>query len=185
LDHLQSDVSNGDLPQFTWVKPPCVALSDHPGTTHDPYGGSDWVASVVNWIGNNPALWPHTVIFVVWDDWGGFYDHRTPPSPGTGFDDALTPGMRQPFIVISAYDKWPGTVIHGFATYASVLRFVEDLYQLQPLNSLDANATDLRDYFDFHKSPNAFTPIAYSEANFDAHTACKTYVSIPPNLVDR
>lgn len=185
LDHLQSDIAKGDLPQFTWVKPPCVALSDHPGLTHDPYGGSDWVASVVNWIGSNPSLWPHTVIFVVWDDWGGFYDHRTPPSPGWLFDNALTPGMRQPFIVISAYDKWPGSVRHGYATYASVLRFVEDLYWIPPLNFLDLTASGLNDYFDFHKPPRDFTKIAYSEPNFDARDACKRYVGIQPYDIDR
>lgn len=185
LDHLQKDIASGDLPQFTWIKPPCVALSDHPGLTHDPYGGSDWVASVVNWIGSNPALWPHTVIFVVWDDWGGFYDHRTPRPPGLGFDDALTPGMRQPFIAISAYDKWPAAVRHDYATYASVLRFAEDLYGVPPLNFLDATAPPLHEYFDFHKPPRPFTPIAYSERGFDAHAACKTYVGIQPYDVDR
>jgi phospholipase C len=185
LDHLQADIANNDLPQFTWVKPPCVALSDHPGRTHDPYGGSDWVASVVNWIGNNPSLWPHTVIFVVWDDWGGFYDHRTPPQPGWLFDSALTPGMRQPFIAISAYDRFPGTVMHGYATYASVLRFTEDLYGIPPLNFLDATAPPLHEYFDFHKPPKAFKPIAYSERDFDPHSACKKYVGIKPYEVDR
>jgi len=185
LDHLQRDIANNDLPQFTWVKPPCVALSDHPGRTHDPYGGSDWVASVVNWIGSNPALWPHTVIFVVWDDWGGFYDHRIPPWPGFGLADALTPGMRQPFIAISAYDKWPATVMHGFATYASVLRFTEDLYRMPPLNALDAFAPPLHDYFDFDKAPRRFKRIPYSERDFDARTACKKYVGIQPYEVDQ
>jgi hypothetical protein len=75
--------------------------------------------------------------------------------------------------------------MHGFATYASVLHFVEDLYRVPPLNSLDASGSDLRDYFNFHQPPRAFTPIAYSEANFDAHAACKTYVGIQPYDVDR
>lgn len=185
IDDAQRDLAAGDLPQFTWIKPPCIALSDHPGTSHDPYGGSDWVASVVNWIGTNPALWPHTVIFVVWDDWGGFYDHRTPPQPGTGFEDGLTPGMRQPFIVISAYDKAPGAVMHRYATYASVLRFTEDLYAMGPMNELDANAYGLDEYFDFKKPARAFKPISYSEPGFDVKTACKTYPGITPYEIDR
>lgn len=184
-DTLHTDLDSNDLPQFTWVKPPCAAVSDHPGTSHDPWGGSDWVASAVNWIGKNPTLWPHTVIFVVWDDWGGFYDHRTPPNPGTGLDDALTPGMRQPFIVISAYDRAPGAVFHKYATYASVLRFTEDLYGMPSLNELDGNAYGLDEYFDFSKPPKAFTTIDLSEPGFDPVTACHAYTSIQPYDIDR
>ncbi len=189
LDDLQADVQSPtagkDFPKFAWVKPPCIALSDHPGATHDPYGGSDWVASIINWVGGNPSLWPNTVIFVVWDDWGGFYDHRIPPAPGMNIDDALTPGMRQPFLVISAYDRVRGGVMHHFADYASVLRFAEDLYGIPALNHLDANAYTLDEYFDFSKPPSAFTAIPYAEPNFDPRTACSNYIGIQPYEIDR
>ncbi len=185
INDLYNDINAGDLPQFTWVKPPCIALSDHPGVSHDPFGGSDWVASVVNKIGANQALWQHTVIFVVWDDWGGFYDHKIPPQPGIGLDDGLTPGMRQPFIVISPYDRTPGGVNHDFTTYASVLHFTEELYGIAPLNTLDAYANDLGSFFDFSKQYTPFVSIPYAEPQFDVNTACATYHGIAPYEIDR
>ena len=41
-----------------------------------------------------------TAIFVSWDDWGGFYDHVTPPSV-----DDFGLGMRVPGLVISPYAR--------------------------------------------------------------------------------
>ncbi len=179
---LETDIRGNDLPQFTWVKPPCIYFSDHPGTSQSPVGGQDWVSSVIDWIGENPTLWPHTVIFVVWDDWGGFYDHVTPPNamPGT-----ITPGMREPFLVISPYNRANGTVIHSTATYASVLKFVEDLYGVQPLNQLDANAPDLAPYFDFRPSNVAFRPVLPINPSFNAPRDCAVNPGIPANQVDR
>ena len=187
IDYLKTDLQSAtagtDFPKFTWVKPPCVALSDHPGTSHDPYGGSDWVASIINWVGGNTALWPNTVIFVVWDDWGGFYDHVAPSQPLGPF--GITPGVRQPFLVISAYDRAPGGVMHHLADYASVLRFAEDLYSIPALNDLDTGAYTLDEYFDFSKPPSKFSPIPYAEPNFDPHAACGSYVGIQPYDIDR
>ena len=42
--------------------------------------------------------WNSTAIFVVWDDWGGWYDHVPPPQP-----DFRGLGMRVPCIIISPY----------------------------------------------------------------------------------
>ncbi|MGA7446805.1 MAG: alkaline phosphatase family protein [Terriglobales bacterium] len=73
-----------DLPNVTWIVPNGT-WSDHPegAVSTDRELGPDWVASIINAVGNatctdpvtNGALWDDTVIFVVWDDWGGFYDH--------------------------------------------------------------------------------------------------------------
>jgi len=73
-----------DLPNVTWIIPN-GAWSDHPGgaVSQDYEIGPDWVASIINAVGNagctdpvtNGPLWDDTVIFVTWDDWGGFYDH--------------------------------------------------------------------------------------------------------------
>ena len=146
LRDLRSDIQRGKLGNVTWVKPPCIPLSDHPGVSHD--YSADWVGSVINWIGMNPDLWGETAIFVVWDDWGGFYDHVLPPP--TRQSDGLGPGLRTPFLVISPYGV-NGTVVHTPADYGSVLKFVEDLFELQPLTEVDAQASDLTGFFDFSK----------------------------------
>ena len=179
VSDLQPRLAAGQLKQFTWVKPPCIWLSDHPG--FNSFGGQNWVANVVNWIGSNPALWKNTVIFVVWDDWGGFYDHVTPPATRR---DGLGPGMRQPFLVISGYDKTPGGVVHTTADYGSVLKFAEELYGVQPVNEIDGNAAELTDFFDFTRaSPAPFTPIPTSSP--DPAADCAAHPDDPSTLVDQ
>lgn len=78
------------LPNVAWIIPD-GANSDHAGlkSPSDPYstdieGGPNWVATIVNAVGQatckEPAgpyagqpPWEDTVILVVWDDWGGWY----------------------------------------------------------------------------------------------------------------
>ncbi len=124
-----NDISGCALQKISWVIPD-AAWSDHPGT---PYGtttlGPSWVADIVNAVGQSPCLdgtqtyWQDTVIFIVWDDWGGFYDHVPPPavyrSPDpsscksqyapNGWGCGYTYGFRVPFLVVSAYTD-PGYV---------------------------------------------------------------------------
>jgi phospholipase C len=156
---LQPDVFNNALPQVTFIKPPCTALSDHPnGVSTD--DAANWVPSVINWIGTSPA-WDDAAIFVIWDDWGGFYDHVVPPPIR---EDKLGPGLRIPFLLISPYGA-NGKVIHGVADYGSILKFLEDLYDLPSLTKVDANATDMKPFFDFtQKKP--FVPV-YVKQPFD------------------
>jgi phospholipase C len=156
---LPQDAPLGNLPQVTYVKPPCSALSDHPnGVSTD--DAENWVPSVINWIGNSPA-WDDAAIFVIWDDWGGFYDHVLPPPTR---DDKLGPGLRIPFLLISPYGA-NGQVIHDVADYGSILKFIEDLYGLPPLNDVDGKATDMKSFFDFsQKKP--FIPV-YVKQPFD------------------
>jgi len=65
------DIQNGHLPQVSWVVPSFVN-SAHAGSLS--LTGPQWVASIVNAVGES-AYWKNTAIVVVWDDWGGWYDH--------------------------------------------------------------------------------------------------------------
>ncbi len=156
-----TDVAGGKLAAFTWVTPLCVD-SDHLDC-----GGGDgpsWVASVVNAVGKS-KFWDSTAIFVQWDDWGGLYDPVAPP-----FRDYDGLGFRVPLIVISAYAK-KDFVSHEQYETASVLRFAEDLFGLDPLSAADKRArSPAKDCFDFSQKPRAFVPIAAPEdANFFIH----------------
>jgi phospholipase C len=64
--------------------------------------------------------WSSTAIFLSWDDWGGFYDHVTPPSV-----DANGYGLRVPGLVISPYAK-SGYVDHQTLSFDAYLKFIED-----------------------------------------------------------
>lgn len=166
-----SDISKGQLPAVSWIVPD-ACNSDHPGNFASECGGAhdsgpSWVASVVNAIGNS-RYWDSTAIVVVWDDWGGFYDHVAPPQIGSPAEVG-GPGFRVPMIVVSAYAH-RGVVSHHVYGFGSIVRFVEDVFGLPSLNTTDAISRDFAaDAFDFKKMPRAFVPIhaKYSQTFFE------------------
>ncbi|MGB8520788.1 MAG: alkaline phosphatase family protein, partial [Candidatus Tumulicola sp.] len=140
--NIFTDISNKALPAVSWVIPN-QPNSDHPGDNHGVDDGPSWVASVVNAVGNS-SYWKSTAVIVVWDDWGGFYDHVPPPF----LDDAGGLGFRVPMIVVSPYVP-AGTISHTQYEFGSILRFVEETFTLGSLGTTDARATSIGNVFDF------------------------------------
>jgi phospholipase C len=146
-----SDISSGTLGAVTWVTPTC-ANSDHSGC--EGKTGPDWVASIVNAVGQSP-FWKSSAIFVIWDEWGGWYDHVPPP-----YVDYDGLGFRVPLLVVSPYAK-RGYVSHVQYEHGSILRFIEDQFGLEPLAASDLRANSPQaDCFDFSRPPRPFRPIA-------------------------
>jgi phospholipase C len=143
------DIARGDMAQVTWIVPDWLH-SDHPGNNSDE--GPDWVASIVNAIGASP-FWNSTAIFIMWDDWGGWYDHVVPQSI-----DNMGPGFRVPLIVVSPYAKH-GYVSHQVYETASVLTYMEKNFRLSNLGARDATANDLSDCFDYSQGPTPYVAI--------------------------
>jgi phospholipase C len=146
---ILTDVAQGRLADVSWVTPSAKA-SDHAGITNG--SGPSWVASVVNAIGNS-QYWDDTVIFVTWDDWGGWYDHVPPPQY-----NSYELGFRVPLMVISPYAK-RHYVSHTQYEFGSILKFVEETFRLGSLNTTDVRANNLADCFDFNRAPTRFTLI--------------------------
>jgi phospholipase C len=146
-----SDVEAGDLPTVSWITPICPNSDHAPCATN--HGGPSWVTSLVNAVGES-KYWNSTAIFVLWDDYGGWYDHVPPKKLDY---DGL--GFRVPLIVISAYAK-KGRVSHVPYEFGSILRFVEHRFGLATLSFSDARATDpAGDCFDFNQPPRKFQKI--------------------------
>jgi phospholipase C len=144
------DVAAGTLANMTWITPRC-GESDHVncGGGHGP----SWVTSLVNAVGKS-KFWDSTAIFVMWDDWGGLYDHVPPPHLDY---DGL--GFRVPLLVISPYAK-QNYVSHVRYETGSVLRFAEDVFGLARLAKSDTRANSpADDCFDFTQAPRKFVPI--------------------------
>ena len=155
---ILTDISNGQLATVSWVIPSGLA-SDH--ALMNDGSGPSWVASIVNAIGNS-AYWSNTVIFIAWDDWGGWYDHVPPPqivNDGTSWGSGYVYGFRVPLIVVSPYAK-PAYVSHVNHDFGSILKFIEKNFGLPSLNYADARADDLSDCFDFKQSPIPFHAIS-------------------------
>jgi phospholipase C len=152
-------VRQNKLPAVSWITPTCEN-SDHAGCTTG--HGPAWVASLVNAVGKSP-YWDSTAIFVMWDDYGGWYDHVAPP-----YADYDGLGVRVPLLVISAYAK-KGYVSHTHYEHGSILKFVEELFGLPALAASDARANSVSDCFNFSQAPRAFVPIQSSvhESDFE------------------
>jgi phospholipase C len=150
-----NDIANRSLPAVVWVVPSWIN-SDHAGSRSTT--GPDWVGSVVNAIGQSP-YWSNTAIVVMWDEWGGWYDHVVPkqyPDPHTRAYEGL--GFRVPAIVISPYAK-AGYVSHVQHEITSSLHLIEAVYGLKSLGLADARADDFADMFNFAQKPIKFRVI--------------------------
>jgi phospholipase C len=161
---LLTDAASGNIPVGVIWASPWLAWSDHASSGSNL--GPMWVANAVNAIGGNKTLWDSSVIFVVWDDWGGWYDHV--PPKWLDFDGL---GFRVPMLVISPYAK-QGYVTHQPYEFGSILKFVEYNFGIEPVSPLDCcygkKGSDRRasnpvsDVFNFSATPRPFVPIPNS-----------------------
>jgi len=161
FDQFFTDAAAGNLPQVTFVEG--TDLQGGASPDEDPPAdievGQQMVAGIVNAVMTSPQ-WPHTAMFLTYDEQGGFYDHvpppaacapdDTPPMLGSGGVEAAYDqlGLRVPLFAISPYAK-RGYVSHETTDHTSVLRFVEALFHLPALTHRDANAVPPFDMFDF------------------------------------
>jgi phospholipase C len=138
----------GGLPDVTYLIPPPI-YNEHPnGPPHNwsMCVGENWSVRQINAIMRGPD-WDRTAIFLIWDDFGGLYDHVRPP-----MIDGMGLGPRVPFIVISPWAK-PSYVSHTRYEFSSILAFIERLHGIRPLTHRDRSANDMFDAFDFNQEP--------------------------------
>jgi phospholipase C len=138
-EQFVQDAQNGQLPAVSWVVVGS-GLSEHPPASV--CLGENWTVAQLNAVMQGPD-WESTVVFLTWDDFGGFYDHVPPASVDNfGF------GPRVPFLIISPWVK-QGYITHTTLEFSSVLKFIEERFDLDPLTERDQDANDLIDSFDF------------------------------------
>jgi len=118
-DEFFRALEDDTLPAVSWVKPD-IEHSEHP-PGNGVAKGQAFVTEVVNAIGRSDA-WDSSVIFITWDDWGGFYDHVEPPKVDWGGY-----GLRVPALMISPYAK-QGYIDHQTLSFDAYLRFIEDVF---------------------------------------------------------
>jgi phospholipase C len=116
VDRFYDAAKSGSLPAVSWVVP-SGEVSEHPPSPVS--FGQSYVTSIVNAVMKSPD-WSSTAIFLAWDDWGGFYDHVTPPTV-----DENGYGLRVPGIVISPYAK-KDYVDHQTLSFDAYDKFIED-----------------------------------------------------------
>ena len=147
------DVRRGELPEVSWLVPP-ESFNEHPGSGKSVCVGENWTVEQVNAIMKS-KFWSTTVIVIVWDDFGGFYDHVAPPHY-----DIMGLGPRTPALVISPYalrgdNPDGGSVDSTVYEFSSVLRFIELVHDLEPMTERDEQAAPLTGALDFTQPPSA------------------------------
>jgi phospholipase C len=156
-----ADAAAGSLPNVAWLNSAFLGngteLSGHP--TGSLCAAQQYAAKVINAALASPQ-WGAIAMFMVWDDWGGFYDHVDPPVVEKWKDGTpLRYGFRVPCIAISPFAR-SGYVSHETHSFVSILHFAETIYDLKPLNERDARASALLDCFDFAQPAVYPTPFA-------------------------
>jgi phospholipase C len=137
------DAQNGKLPAVSWLVVGS-GRSEHPPASV--CVGENWTVQQINAVMEGPD-WESTVVFLTWDDFGGFYDHVAPPAV-----DNFGLGPRVPLLIISPWAK-SGYVEHKPLEFSSILKFIEDRFDLDRLTERDEKSNDLFDSFDLDGRP--------------------------------
>jgi phospholipase C len=147
FDEFKANCAANTLPQVSWICAP-EAYSEHPNWPAN--YGAYYVSQILNALTANPEVWSKTVLFVMYDENDGFFDHVVPPTPpqsaaqglstvpitneifpgGTDSTSGVsTPGpyglgARVPMFVISPWTKG-GWVSSEVFDHTSLIQFVQ------------------------------------------------------------
>jgi len=138
------DVRHNHLPALSWLTTN-LETSDHPPKSI--CRGENWTVRQLNAIMHSPA-WPHTVVILTWDDFGGFYDHLRPPH-----ESRYRLGPRVPLLVISPYAR-PHFIDHRRYDFRSVVKFVERAYRLPHLTHFNRSVNSIGDMLNLKQTPD-------------------------------
>ncbi|CAN5664016.1 alkaline phosphatase family protein [soil metagenome] len=125
LDHAVS----GNLPAVSWIDPNFVDYSitgpresndDHPPS--DIMAGQDLVLKLYNAVINSPA-WGKTLLVIVYDEHGGFYDHVEPEEAPDDNPSFQKFGVRVPALVISPWVE-RGKISHQLFDHTSIIKTI-------------------------------------------------------------
>jgi phospholipase C len=150
IDEFFKDASGleSEFPQYCLIEPDFMGYGQndaHP--PHDIMRSEKLIADVYNAIRANDPLWKSTLLIVMYDEHGGFFDHVEPPGaippddvqPSEYSFDRL--GVRVPAILVS---PWFGARVESRQfDHTSVLRYLIEKWQLGPLGRRTAAATSI------------------------------------------
>jgi len=155
------------LPSVIFIERAGVSgFDEHPGANVQ--NGAARAAGFINTLINSPS-WPTSALIFTYDEGGGLYDHVRParevkpdniapilrPTDKPG--DFNQTGFRVPVVVVSPWAR-QNFVSHTTRDYTSILRLIEDTFNVTHLTARDANADNMMEFFDFSAGPRLLTP---------------------------
>jgi len=160
---FKKNASAGSLADVSWLWAP-GQFDEHPpdvkgSRSGNVTAGMQWTVDQISALVQD-GLWQNSVIFITWDDWGGWYDHVDPPAV-ENWNGNTQPsykgsqfryGSRVPCLVFGPYVR-SGYISKALHSHVSLIKFCETMFGVKPLNARDAAADDMTDCFDFTQSP--------------------------------
>lgn len=140
LNMFYLDLKVGSIPEVCFIRS-LDKNSQHPGDG-SLKEGLDWCAQVVKLIQESP-VWKECAIIVTYDENGGRWDHVPPPVV-----DRFGPGTRVPTVIISPFAK-KGYVDKTSYESVSILKFIEERWELPSLSTRDKGANNILNAFNF------------------------------------
>jgi phospholipase C len=152
----------GTLPAVSFVDPQLMGAKEVRGLSNDQHNVSDirtgeWFMSEVVHAFLDSPQWRRGALFLIYDEWGGYFDHVRPPSvPDARQSDDVDEdfgqmGFRIPAVVLSPWAK-RGVVNHTRLGHESILKFIEYRFGLRPLTVRDARANNIGTALRFPRS---------------------------------
>jgi phospholipase C len=146
---FQRDCRNGTLPWYSFIEPRYFSvLGSVANDQHPPNGilaGEKLIADVYNSLRASPQ-WQESLLLIVWDEHGGFYDHVFPPAtvnpdgevnPGCSFESL---GVRVPAVIVSPWIA-RGTVDDTVYDHTSIPATLKTIFKTRDhLTRRDAQA---------------------------------------------
>jgi phospholipase C len=139
-DSFLDDAARGELRDVSWIDPNFIDLSvldpssndDHPPS--DVKAGQALVLEIYEALASSP-VWEDTVLVVVYDEHGGFYDHVAPPvvDDGSGYP---TLGVRVPALVVGPRVR--KFVCHETLEHTSLIATILQRFAANPEHALHA-----------------------------------------------
>jgi phospholipase C len=187
VQEYYQDAAAGRLPNISIIDPPFRDGGGFEGMSADehPLGdvrlGQAFMADVVNAFVRSPN-YRRGALFVIYDEWGGFFDHVRPPRVVDGRmsrdlnKDFGQMGFRIPAVTVSPYSrpkkKKGFRVDHGVYGHESILKLISYRFGLPFLNKRHRYARNIGSSFDW-KDPD-FTPPRLPDPPVVATAPCET-----------
>ena len=161
IEQYYSDAAAGRLPQITFVDPPFRDGGGGDGLSADehPHGdvrlGQALMSDIAHAFIESPQ-YRRGVMFIDYDEWGGFFDHVPPrfvPDDRRSSDLAEDWGMtgfRVPGTAISPFTRG-GRVSHMTVTHESILKLISYRFGFGFLNKRHRYASNIGRSFDFRR----------------------------------
>lgn len=164
LAQYYADCALGTLPNISFVDPPFRDGGGGDGVSADehPHGdvrlGQAWMADVVRAFVQSKC-YRRGALFVVYDEWGGFFDHVRPPRVRDARasrnldEDFGQMGFRIPAVAVSPFARRRRgrgvRVRHAQLGFESIIKLIAYRFRLGHLTVRDRYATNIGETFDW------------------------------------